>query len=129
MLEWTDEVLKHEDIEAFHMMRVALRRLRATLDAYQSCCEPKLFKKVYRNVKTAADVLGQARDTDVMLDYLAAQMAGLPPEERQGVLWLSERLQAYRREKQRELEVFLHRLDGEKLERQIRACVRERIEV
>ncbi len=45
LFEWRQEVLKHKDIEAVHKMRVASRRLRATLDAYQSCCDAKQFKK------------------------------------------------------------------------------------
>src|SRR5216683_6996842 len=74
MLEWPEEVLKHEDVEAVHKMRVATRRLRATLDAYQSICDPKSFKKAYRQVTQIADALGAARDTDVMLLNLHAQL-------------------------------------------------------
>ena len=77
-LEWPDQVLKHEDIEAVHKMRVASRRLRAALDAYQSCCDPKVFKKIYHKVKEAADVLGAARDTDVMLQNLQSQLERPP---------------------------------------------------
>jgi len=60
-LEGPAEVLKNEDVEAVHKMRVASRRLRATLDAFESICEPKAFKRVYRRVTKAADRLGAAR--------------------------------------------------------------------
>jgi exopolyphosphatase / guanosine-5'-triphosphate,3'-diphosphate pyrophosphatase len=125
MLEWREEVLKHEDIEAVHKMRVASRRLRAALDAYQSCCDPKLFKKVYRKVKKAADILGEARDTDVMLHYLDEQLADLDEYEQAGIRWLVARLEDYRRQKQHELDAFLRKLDDEKLEHRLKACVRE----
>lgn len=125
LLAWPDEVLKHEDIEAVHKMRVASRRLRAALDAYQSCCEPRLFKKMYRKIKKVADALGNARDTDVMLHHLYEQMETLNEEEQKGVRWLIERLQTYRQQKQQELDVVLRRLDGKKLEEQLKACVRE----
>ncbi|MGH2478364.1 MAG: CHAD domain-containing protein [Ktedonobacteraceae bacterium] len=125
LLEWPAEVLKHEEIEAVHKMRVASRRLRAALDAYQSCCEPKLFKKVYRKVKKVANALGEARDTDVMLHHLYEQLESLSEEEQEGVRWLIARLHAYREQKQQELTVVLRRLDGEKLEDQVKACVRE----
>jgi exopolyphosphatase/pppGpp-phosphohydrolase len=38
MLEWPQEVLKHEDVEAMHKMRVAIRRLRTIFDEYKSIC-------------------------------------------------------------------------------------------
>jgi CHAD domain-containing protein len=119
MLEWPEEVLKHEDVEAVHKMRVATRRLRATLDAYQSICDPKSFKKVYRKVTQIADALGAARDTDVMLLNLHAQLEHVKNEEKAGVEWLVERLQTFREQKQLELESFLQRLDEDDLKKQI----------
>ena len=127
LLEWSDEVLKHEDIEAVHKMRVASRRLRAALDAYQSCCDPRLFAKVYRRVKRTAKLLGEARDADVLLLSLREQLECLSEDEQEGVRWLMARLHAFRQQKQEELDVFLHDLDGEKLTRQLKGCVRERM--
>jgi exopolyphosphatase/pppGpp-phosphohydrolase len=125
MLEWPEEVLKHEEIEAVHKMRVASRRLRATLDAYQSCCDPQLFARVYQKVKKTTDTLGDARDTDVLLQYLAAQLADLNEEEQEGVRWMIANLQKYRQQKQQDLEAFLRKLDGSKLERLLKQSVRE----
>lgn len=126
MLDWTEEVIKHEDIEAVHKMRVASRRLRAALDAYQTCCNPKHFAKVYRQVKEAANALGEARDADVMLHYLNEQLEGLNADEQAGIRWLMARLQGHRQQQQQHLDNFLHNFDGEKLERQLKASVRER---
>lgn len=128
LLEWPDEVLKHEDIEAVHKMRVASRRLRATLDAYQSCCDPKQFAKVYRQIKRTANLLGEARDTDVMLHYLCEQLDSLGEDEQEGVRWLMAGLRGYRQEKQHDLNVFLRKLDGEKLEHRLKTSVREEID-
>lgn len=125
LLAWTNEVLKNEDIEAVHKMRVASRRLRAALDAYQPCCDPKLFKKVYRKIKKVADALGETRDTDVMLQHLYAELENLREEEQEGVRWLIGRLQLYRLQKQQELHSVLRHLDGKKLEHQLKACVQE----
>ena len=50
-LGWSGKVLKHEGPKPVHKMRVASRRLRAALDAYESCSNPKQFKKAYRHVK------------------------------------------------------------------------------
>jgi hypothetical protein len=125
MLEWPEEVLKHEDVEAVHKMRVAIRRLRATLDAYQSICDPKRFKKIYRQVTEIADALGAARDTDVMLLNLHAQLEQMKSEDKTGVEWIIERLQTFRQQKQLELESFLQRLDEEALKQQIESCIPE----
>jgi len=127
-LEWRDEVLKHEDIEAVHKMRVASRRLRAALDAYQSCCDPKRFARVYRRIKRIANLLGEARDSDVMLQYLCEQLETLSEDEQQGVRWLITNLREYRQQKQQELDAFLHKLDAKKLERKLKNCVQERMD-
>ena len=73
-LKWTDDVRKKEDIEAVHKVRVASRRLRATLDAFESCADPASFKKINTRVKKLADALGSVRDTDVMISGLSNSM-------------------------------------------------------
>jgi len=125
LLDWRDEVLRNEDIEAVHKMRVATRRLRATLDAFETCCEPKQFKKVYRRIKKMADLLGSARDTDVMLQGLRAELERVPDEEVAGVQWLIHRLEAYRQQKQQELEDFFRGMDEKDLRKQVAACIQE----
>ncbi len=124
-LEWPHEVLKHEDIEAVHKMRVASRRLRAALDAYESCSNPKAFKKAYRQIKKAADALGAARDTDVMLQNLQAQLEQAPIEQKAGVQWLIHRLETYRQQKRQDLDTFLQALDQDALKKQIQSCISE----
>jgi exopolyphosphatase / guanosine-5'-triphosphate,3'-diphosphate pyrophosphatase len=125
MLELPQEVLKHEDVEAVHKMRVASRRLRATLDAYQSICDPKIFKSVYRQVKGAADALGAARDTDVMLLNLHEQLELVRSEEKDGVQWIIQRLDTFRQQKQQELESFLQQFDEETLTKQVELLIPE----
>jgi exopolyphosphatase/pppGpp-phosphohydrolase len=125
LLDWRDEVLRNEDIEAVHKMRVATRRLRATLDAFESCCEPRQFKKVYRRIKKMADLLGSARDTDVMLQGLRAELEQVPDEEVAGVQWLIQRLEYYRKQKQQALEDFFRGMNEKALRKQVVACIQE----
>lgn len=125
LLEWRDEVLKHEDVEAVHKMRVASRRLRAALDAYESCCNPKQFKKAYRQIKNMADILGNARDTDVMLQGLHEKLEQVPHEEQAGIQWMIDRLHTYRKEKQETLEAFFETLDEDALRQQVTSCISE----
>ncbi|HVB74297.1 MAG TPA: CHAD domain-containing protein [Ktedonobacteraceae bacterium] len=128
-LELPGEVLKHEDVEAVHKMRVASRRLRATLDAFESCCEPKPYRRVYRRVTEAADMLGAARDADVMLQHLQSRLEHTTGEARAGVQWLLDRLQSFRQEKQSELEHFLGEMDRDSLKKLVEACIPQKEEV
>ena len=123
MLEWCSEVLKHEDIEAVHKMRVASRRLRAVLDAYEVACDPRRFKKVYLQVKEIADILGKARDTDVMVANLQQQLAETADESQAGLQWLIQHLSAYRQAHQEKLEAFLQALDQEAFVQQMLSCL------
>ena len=119
------EVLKDEDVEAVHNMRVASRRLRATLDAYQSLCDPHIFTRAYRRVRQAADVLGAARDTDVMFLNLEAQLEQVQSEEKDGVAWMMERLHTFRQQQQHALETFLQTFDADTLKKQIALLIPE----
>jgi exopolyphosphatase/pppGpp-phosphohydrolase len=123
MLSWREDVLKHEDIEAVHKMRVATRRLRAAMDAYQSICEPKQFQKVYTQVKRTADVLGQARDTDVMIADLQQRLQQIPPEDQTGIQWLIDRLTDYRTRYQHDLDTYLQGLDEDAFMHQLGTCL------
>lgn len=124
LLEWVQEVLQHEDIEAVHKARVASRRFRAALDAYQSCCDPVLLAKVYRKTKKAADLLGEVRDADVQMQYLHEQLADLQSNEQEMVHWLISRLQTHRKQSRQKLEAFLRKLDGKKLEAQLKRSLK-----
>jgi exopolyphosphatase / guanosine-5'-triphosphate,3'-diphosphate pyrophosphatase len=126
LLEWRNDVLKRDDIEVVHKMRVASRRLRATLDAFESACEPRPFKKAYRHVKQLADVLGKTRDTDVMIQNLQQQLEHLPSEEQAGMQWLIDRLGDYRQWDQQVLEAFFEKkFDEDLLKQEIGACLPE----
>ncbi|GCE25554.1 hypothetical protein KDA_10380 [Dictyobacter alpinus] len=123
MISWHEEVLRHEDIEAVHKMRVASRRLRAVMDAYQAICDPKRFKAVYRQVKNTADMLGLARDTDVMIENIRRQGAKGSSAEQAGCNWLIEQLDSYRQQHQRQLEKYLQNLDYEAFLQELDACL------
>lgn len=128
LLSWRDDVLKHDDIEAVHKMRVATRRLRAALDAYESICEPRQFKKVYRRVKKMADVLGNARDTDVMMEGLQTRRQQVASAEQPGIDWLLNRLNAYRRQQQKVLEAYFKHVDDDAFLQQVKKCFQEKEE-
>jgi hypothetical protein len=125
LLEWREEVLKNEDVEAVHKMRVASRRLRASLDAFETCCKPGQFKKIYRRVKEMADLLGTARDTDVMLQGLQEKAEQAASGERAGMEWLIERLKIYRKQRQQQLEEFFTTFDEDDFKQQVVTCIKK----
>jgi exopolyphosphatase / guanosine-5'-triphosphate,3'-diphosphate pyrophosphatase len=122
-LDWRDEVLKNEDVEAVHKMRVASRRLRATLDAYEPACKKKPFKQTYKRVKKAADLLGAARDTDVMMQHIGNTLEHAPIEERAGLQWFLARLSTCRKQEQQNLETFLQNFDEDAFKQKIESCI------
>lgn len=123
LLEWRDAVLKGDDSEAVHKMRVASRRLRAVLDAYEPICEPQHFQHVYRQVKKIANLLGKVRDTDVMMQSLKQMAEQTPQEEQAGVRWLVKRLRKYRQKQQHKLDAFFKKFDDKAFEKEIIACL------
>ena len=114
---------KQEDIEAVHEMRVASRRLRAALEAFEPCADPKSFVKINLQVKNLADHLGTVRDTDVMISGLRADLQNLSSEDQAGVQWLIDRLDIYHQQEQKSLDAELQSLDEDTLRQQIDTCI------
>jgi exopolyphosphatase/pppGpp-phosphohydrolase len=116
---WRDIVLKREDVEAVHKMRVASRRLRALMDAYTAINTRKIYKKAYQRVKQVAAALGGVRDTDVMLQRMQERSAHAASDEQAGIHWFIERLQVYHDARQQAMDVQLRDLDVQDLQQQI----------
>ncbi|MDR3230283.1 MAG: CHAD domain-containing protein [Synergistaceae bacterium] len=65
------------DIEHVHRMRVATRRLREALPLFRECFEAPAgtFKKWTRSVRRLTRALGDARDADVQIGEVMAELA------------------------------------------------------
>jgi CHAD domain-containing protein/CYTH domain-containing protein len=83
-----------DDPEALHDLRVALRRLRSLLRAYDAEIGDAVRRKTRRRLRRLARATGDARDLEVHLAWLRAQRADVRAAERMGVDWLIARLQA-----------------------------------
>jgi CHAD domain-containing protein len=66
------------EAEDVHQMRVATRRLRSTLRVFRPALEGPWTDRLRRRLSALADVLGDARDADVMLMRLDERIATLP---------------------------------------------------
>jgi CHAD domain-containing protein len=67
--------------EGVHQMRVAMRRLRSLLRAFRPACDGPSLRGFDAALKELAGVLGPARDWDVWIGGLGAEIAAALPEE------------------------------------------------
>jgi CHAD domain-containing protein len=75
------------DIEDLHQMRVAVRRMRATLAAARPLLDPEWADGLRAELGWLGRGLGPVRDLDVLLLRLRAEIAGLPePEQDPGAV-------------------------------------------
>src|SRR6267143_2102715 len=81
-----------DDTDALHDFRVAMRRLRSTLRAYQPQLARLVPAKLRRRLRDLARATGEARDVEVQISWLEHQRKELPPARRAGVPWLLARL-------------------------------------
>lgn len=85
-----------EDIEAVHRMRVASRRLRATIPMFGQAVAGKRHLVWIRNVRGITRALGEARDSDVQIASIQAFLDTLQSPYRSGVRRLLLRLKQRR---------------------------------
>jgi CHAD domain-containing protein len=98
LFEHSHDVLDTDDIERVHDMRVATRRLRATLEIFEPCLPKRELDKAEAEVKALADALGERRDRDVAIAALDRFAHHASDEDRAGVMRLIYRLRGEQRE-------------------------------
>ncbi len=87
-----------EDAEALHDFRVALRRLRTTIDGYDPCLAGIGRRRSARRLKKLARATNPARDAQVQLEWLGRHGPKLRARHQGAVAWLSARLERRREE-------------------------------
>ena len=70
--------------DSVHQMRVATRRLRSALATFRPLFTPDATTALRAELAWLAEVVGTARDTEVLRDLLAAELAALPEQLRRG---------------------------------------------
>ncbi len=90
------EVRADAPIESVHDLRVATRRLRATLRLLTPVFAPGGLRAYGKGLGRLAGVAGPVRDRDVLLADLAGRAPALPEETQPAVAALSERLREER---------------------------------
>jgi CHAD domain-containing protein len=79
-LQSQDPLVRADAPDAVHQMRVGCRRLRALLAAYRGVLDADRVAALREELRWFGEVLGGARDGEVVRDRLRAAAAELPPE-------------------------------------------------
>ena len=75
-----DPLVRRDEPDALHQMRVATRRLRSTLKTFGHVLRAEDTGRIGDELKWLGGVLGASRDAEVMAGRLQAGLDGLPPE-------------------------------------------------
>jgi CHAD domain-containing protein len=115
LFSFRGRALDTDDIEGVHDMRVATRRLRAVLEIFAPCFPREQHRRALREVKQLADVLGERRDPDVMIEGLEAIARGLGNLDRSGIRHLEASLRDRQAGANVRLAEMLQRIDRDRL--------------
>ncbi len=75
-----DPLVRRDEPDAVHQMRVATRRARSVLQAFGEIVQRERTRPLCDELKWLAAMLGQARDAEVLLARLTGELAEIPAE-------------------------------------------------
>ena len=78
-ISYHDPLVRRDEPDAVHQMRVAARRARSALQAFGTIIDRETTRPLCAELKWLAAALGQARDTEVLQARLTADLAAVPP--------------------------------------------------
>jgi CHAD domain-containing protein len=79
-LKALDPMVRRDEPDAVHQMRVATRRLRSTLRSFGQIIERDGTRRLGAELKWLGAVLGEVRDADVLAEHLRALLSQTPGE-------------------------------------------------
>jgi CHAD domain-containing protein len=113
-----------DDARALHAFRVAIRRLRSLLRAYQPWIGRMAGRKLRRGLRELMRGTNAARDVEIQLAWLTGHCGTLGRSERPGGAWLMRRLQRRKRRAYRAAREHLAR-DFRDVARRMRRRIRD----
>jgi CHAD domain-containing protein len=105
-------VVSGDDPHDIHQMRVATRRLRASLQSTATAYDPQIVDALRKRLRTLARVLGEVRDRDVLLKRLRADAEQIEAGEHQTLHTVIEKLETA--DEQHELHATIERIAAER---------------
>jgi putative phosphoesterase len=115
------------DSEGVHQMRVASRRLRAALPIFSSCFKESQQGRWRDGVKGLTKALGEARDTDVQVEFLRSFLERASDAERPGAQALLDLRERSRRDLQEQVIGWLDNIDDEGVLREMEELLTKRV--
>ena len=79
-----DPLVRRDEPDAVHQMRVATRRARSALQAFGTMIDRDATRPLCAELRWLAAALGQARDGEVLQARLTADLATIPPRPGRG---------------------------------------------
>ena len=76
-----DPMVRRDEPDSVHQMRVASRRLRSTLRSFGKIIRRSDTQELAGELKWLGDLLGEARDGEVLAGHLRAHLQQMPPEQ------------------------------------------------
>jgi len=80
-LKSLDPMVRRDEPDAVHQMRVATRRLRGTLRSFRHILHSEATRRLAAELKWFGTVLGEARDAEVLAGHLQAELKRTPAEQ------------------------------------------------
>jgi CHAD domain-containing protein len=69
-LTYIEKYFKDLSVEGLHNVRIALRRVRYSMELFIVCYDKKIFIKFYNKVQLLQDLSGNVRDVDISLENI-----------------------------------------------------------
>lgn len=79
-LTWLDPMVRRDEPDSVHQMRAATRRLGSTLRSFGKIIRRSDTQRLAGELKWLGDLLGEARDGEVLAGHLRASLRQMPPE-------------------------------------------------
>lgn len=127
-LEANAKAAREMEAEGVHQMRVASRRLRAALPIFSSCFKESQHGRWRDGVKGLTKALGEARDTDVQVEYLRSFLEKAIEAERPGAKALLELKEASRRGQQEQVLGWLDNMNEEGVLREMADLLAKKVQ-
>lgn len=70
LLSYIDKYFKELSVESLHDVRIALRRVRYSMELFIVCYDKKKFLKFYNTIQKLQDSSGKVRDVDISLESI-----------------------------------------------------------
>jgi CHAD domain-containing protein len=70
LLKFIEKYFKRSTVENLHDVRIALRRVRYSMELFITCYHKNIFIRFYNKIQNLQDISGAVRDVDVSIENI-----------------------------------------------------------